>query len=288
MNPAATTTARTMLALVAFAANSVLCRLALGADRVDPASFTSIRLASGALALALLASAAQPGSLRRPLDRMAPLWLALYAGAFSFAYLDLAAGTGALILFGAVQITMIAGGILAGERPHAALWLGLLLAAAGLVVLALPGLTRPSPRGAALMALAGVAWGCYSLRGRRAGEPLLETRDNFIWAVPAALLINLIAAPRLALEPAGALLAVGSGALASGLGYVIWYAALRGLTSTRAALVQLAVPVLAALGGVVFLAESIGARLLVSAALVLSGIALATTVGRTSRPQLLR
>ena len=271
----------TALALVAFAGNSILCRMALGARLIDPAGFTAVRLGSGALTLWLVVAIRSGG-----LPRLAGQWgsaaaLFLYAAAFSLAYISLSAGTGALILFGAVQLTMILAGLRAGERPRLAEWLGLALAASGLVVLVRPGLTAPSPAGSALMATAGVAWGVYSLRGRGSTEPLRNTAGNFLRAMPLALIMLLVAGRGAAWDPRGVLLATVSGALASGVGYAIWYAALPALTATRAALVQLLVPVLAAAGGVVVLGEAIPLRLPVAAALVLGGVALAITSHRS-------
>jgi drug/metabolite transporter (DMT)-like permease len=270
----------TALALVAFAGNSILCRMALGARLIDPAGFTAVRLGAGALTLWLVVAIRSGG-----LPRLAGQWgsaaaLFLYAAAFSLAYISLGAGTGALILFGAVQLTMILAGLRAGERPRPAEWLGLALAASGLVVLVRPGLTAPSPAGSALMATAGVAWGVYSLRGRGSTEPLRNTAGNFLRTLPMALLLLLVAGRGAGWDPRGVLLAASSGAIASGLGYAIWYAALPALTATRAALVQLLVPVLAAAGGVVVLGEAVPLRLPMAAALVLGGVALAVTSHR--------
>lgn len=281
MSPPASarTRARTIvcaaLALLAFAANSILCRRALGGDSIDPATFSTIRLACGAAALALFSRARR----RRPLPvggswRSAGL-LFLYAVPFSFAYLSLGAGTGALVLFGSVQATMIVAAIRSGERPHPLQWLGLVLALGGLIYLVSPGLRAPSASGSALMAVAGFSWGIYSLRGRNATDPLLETAGNFARAVPPALLVSLVFLPQVRVTPAGALLAIASGVLASGGGYVLWYAALAGLTATRAAFVQLPVPVLTAAAGVVFLSETVSLRLALASLLILGGVALA-------------
>ena len=274
----------TVAALVAFAANSLLCRLALGAERIDAASYTSLRLASGALvlwAIAALSGRGSAGSRGGAWTSAAMLFLS--AGAFSFAYLTLDAGMGALILFGAVQVTMIFVGLREGHRPHWLEWLGLVTAFAGLVYLVAPGISAPSPLGALLMAVAGVAWGLYSLRGRGAGDPVADTAANFARAVPFAVVLSLILMPRIEISPGGVWLAVLSGALASGLGYVLWYAALRGLTSTRAAVVQLSVPVLAAAGGVLWLDEALTQRLLVASVVVLGGVGLAI-LGRSHPP----
>lgn len=265
--------ALTALAMAAFAGNSLLCRQALARTGVDPATFTSVRVASGALALALLARArdAPPAAAGNWGSALA---LFAYAAAFSFAYTSLPASTGALLLFGAVQLTMIGRGLRAGERPRPAQVAGLVAAFAGLVVLLAPGLAAPEPRGAALMLAAGVAWGVYSLRGRAAGAPLAVTSGNFVRAVPLALATSLVFAGRASADPAGIALAAVSGALASGAGYAIWYSALPGLTATRAASVQLSVPVLASLGGIAFLGEPLSPRLVLASAAILGGIAL--------------
>ncbi|MGI4950821.1 MAG: EamA family transporter [Janthinobacterium lividum] len=261
------------LALAAFAGNSLLCRMALRTTVIDPASFTAIRLLSGALALCaiILARRQRPGG-----TWVSAAALFAYAIAFSYAYAGLPAGTGALLLFGAVQATMLGHAVRSGARLAPVQLLGLVLAAAGLVALLLPGLAAPSPPHAGLMLAAGFAWGVYSLRGRAPGDPTAATAGNFLRAVPFAalpLLASPLAAP-LAIDPAGMLYAVLSGAIASGLGYAIWYAALRGLTAATAATVQLAVPLLAALAAVPLLDEPFTLRLLLSAAAILGGIAL--------------
>jgi drug/metabolite transporter (DMT)-like permease len=212
------------------------------------------------------------------------LLLFLYAAAFSYAYNGLGAGAGALILFGSVQATMILFALRSGERPHVLEWSGLGLALTGLVYLVFPGLSAPPLLSSALMAVAGLAWGLYSLRGRGAMNPLEETTRNFVLALPPALLINLLMLRDAHVSRTGVVLAVLSGALASGVGYVVWYAALRGLTATRAATVQLAVPVLAAAGGVLFLSERISLRLLLAGVVILGGIGLAL-LGRSQLAQ---
>lgn len=277
------TAALTTLTLIAFAGNSVLCRLALGDATIDAAGFTAVRLLSGALALLVLVGARD----RTLLPRWHGSWLSAfalfaYAIAFSYAYLSLSAGTGALILFGAVQATMILAGLRAGERPSRVEWAGLLVALAGVVWLVFPGLTAPSPVGTGLMALAGVMWGVYSLLGRRTNDALPETAGNFVRSLPMVAVVAALAADGIDLSARGVVYAASSGALASGVGYALWYAALRGLTATRAAIVQLAVPVLAALGGVVFLAETITLRLVVAAVLILGGVGAATALRRRS------
>lgn len=272
----------TAAALVAFAANSVLCRLALGRSAIDAASFSTIRLASGALTLLLLSRARRGGTLRVRGTWGSAALLFLYAVPFSFAYISLSAGTGALILFGSVQATMLLAALGSGERPHPLHWVGLTLALAGLVVLVLPGLRAPSPAGAALMTLAGISWGVYSLRGRGPAGPLLETTGNFIRALPPVLVVSLLRARHLHVSAPGVAAALTSGALASGVGYVLWYAALKELSAARAAAVQLPVPLLAAAGGVLFLAESVSPRLVAATILILGGVALALA-GRERR-----
>lgn len=203
--------------------------------------------------------------------------LLLYAVPFSFAYNSLATGTGALILFGAVQATMLASGLLGGERPPRLQWVGFTVAVLGLIYLVLPGLGAPEPRGAGLMALAGVGWGFYSVRGRTTADPLAATAGNFIRSVPIVLAFNLLSLSEFHVTPAGGMLAVASGAIASGIGYAVWYAALRDLTATLAATVQLSVPAIAAAGGVVFLAEDVTPRLVFSSLLILGGVGMALT-----------
>ncbi len=281
------TSLHTALALLAFAANSVLCRVALGSGAIDAASFTAIRLTAGAVTLWLLVRVVTRARGTRPRgDWASAAALFLYAICFSFAYLSLSAGTGALVLFGAVQTTMILAGLRSGERPHPLQWAGLLVAAVGLVALVFPGLTAPSPAGAALMAVAGASWGVYSLRGRGATDPIAVTADNFMRSAPLVLLVTLVTFPTAHLTPQGVWLAFLSGSLASGIGYVLWYAALRGLTATRAATVQLAVPVLVAFAGIIVLDEAVSMRLIISAILILGGVGLTLIrrerLGRTS------
>ncbi len=268
--------------MVAFAANSVLCRLALRTSATDPATFTAVRVGSGALMLWLLVSVAGHKSSRAGNWASAAALLG-YAAAFSFAYVSLSVGTGALLLFGAVQATMIIRGLASGERLNAPQIVGFVIAVAGLVLLVLPGISAPPLNAALLMAFAGVCWGVYSLRGRRSSDPLATTAGNFARATPMALAI-LFAYAVLRMQGAvargvhftttGILYALLSGAIASGVGYAIWYAALRGLTATRAAVVQLSVPAIAALGGVALLGEHITVRLGISTVAVLGGIAL--------------
>ncbi len=270
---AARTVVLTALAMLAFAANSVLCRIALTETRIDPATFTAIRLLAGALVLWLVAC------LRGGWRMRAGSWLSAialfgYAAAFSFAYVSLSAATGALLLFGAVQLTMTSHGIRKGERLHVRQFGGLVLALAGLVGLLLPGLSAPPVHGASLMLAAGVAWGVYSLRGRGADDPVAVTAGNFVRAVPFAVILGLGMLGRQAPDRAGIAYAIVSGALASGVGYVIWYAALPRLSATTAATVQLSVPLIAAYGGIVFLAEPVTLRLVFAALAILGGIAM--------------
>jgi drug/metabolite transporter (DMT)-like permease len=264
----------TLTALAAFAANSLLCRLALRSALIDPAAFTTLRLASGAAMLWLLL-ALRGGSPRRGGDWPSAVALFAYAITFSFAYITLNVGVGALLAFGAVQLSMLSIGWWRGERPGPAQLAGLALALGGLVFLVWPGLTAPDPLGAVLMLTAGLAWGVYSLLGRGKGEPTQVTAGNFLRTVPLALLCNLPFLPRLHLEPAGVFYALVSGALTSGLGYVVWYAALKHLTATRAAVVQLSVPVIAAFGGVLLLDEVFTQRLAIASCVILGGVAIA-------------
>jgi drug/metabolite transporter (DMT)-like permease len=272
--PGGRTLALTALALVAFAANSLLCRMALQPPAIDAATFASVRVVSGALALALVLHVqASPRSAPHA-DWLAAILLFAYVALFSFAYLTLSAGTGALILFGAVQVTMFGAGLRAREPFAPVAWLGLALAAAGLVGLVLPGLSAPPLSGALLMGAAGVAWGGYTLRGRTASHPLAATAGNFLRAALPALVLSLLLARRAHASVTGLACAVLSGALTSGLGYVIWYAALAHMSSLRAATVQLAVPPLAAFAGVLVLAEPVTTRLVIASTAILGGIAL--------------
>jgi drug/metabolite transporter (DMT)-like permease len=268
------TLASTVVALVAFAANSVLGRVALGESAIDAASFSTIRLASGAGMLWLTSTALAGKAPRKQYgDWTSASLLFLYAVPFSYAYVTLSTGTGALILFGSVQAAMILNALLSGEGPVVSEWLGLFAAVTGLVYLLFPGLSAPPFVGSALMAVAGISWG--SLRGRTSDDPVRVTTGNFIRAVPFVAVLILVMWRSTSVSGKGAALALLSGALTSGGGYVVWYQALRGLTATRAAIVQLSVPVLAAIGGVVFLSETITPRLLVSTCIILGGVGLA-------------
>ena len=270
------TLAATMAALIAFAANSVICRVALRESAIDAASFSTIRLASGAGMLWLTSAAFTRQAPRKEYgDWTSASLLFLYAVPFSFAYVTLSTGTGALILFGSVQAAMILIALFSREGPLVSEWLGLLAAVMGLIYLLWPGLSAPPPVGSALMALAGISWGFYSLRGRRSMDPLRVTTGNFVRSLPFVAVLSLVAWRTTSISGKGALLALLSGAVTSGGGYVVWYQALRGLTATRAAIVQLSVPVLAAIGGVVFLSEAITSRLVVSTFMILGGVGLA-------------
>lgn len=273
----------TSLSMLAFAGNSLLCRVALERTAIDPASFTAIRLLSGAATLWLLANL-RDGTRIGTGNWLSALALFTYAAGFSFAYASLSTGTGALLLFGAVQLTMIGHGLWTGERLRVLQVGGLLLAFAGLIGVLLPGLSAPPLGAAALMLGAGVAWGVYSLRGRGAGDALRVTAGNFLRTVPFALLLCLWMSKDLSLDGAGVCYAIASGALASGVGYAIWYAALPALRASTAATVQLSVPVLAAMGGIVFLAEPLSPRLVLASVAVLGGIALVILQAR-ARPE---
>jgi drug/metabolite transporter (DMT)-like permease len=269
-------------ALLMFAANSLLCRMALGGGMVDAASYSTLRLVGGAVMLMMIAGIRQRGSHGGSAmhlnsqwgDRWSAFHLFLYAVPFSFAYNGLTTGTGALILFGSVQVTMLLAAWRSGERPSFVQWCGILIALAGLLYLLLPGTQAPPLIPALLMAVAGAAWGFYSLRGRSAGDPLLRTAGNFARAVPMVLIVSLVAWPSHAVNGKGALLALLSGAGASALGYVAWYAALKHLSATHAAALQLVVPIIAAGAGVLLLGESFGLRLGVATVLVLGGVGL--------------
>ncbi|MEO8671005.1 MAG: DMT family transporter [Tahibacter sp.] len=272
----------TALAMLAFAGNSLLCRMALRHTGIDAATFTTIRLVAGAAMLLLLSA----GSRRlQSLDGnwFSALALFTYAACFSFAYVSLPAGSGALLLFGAVQATMIGHGLWNGERLRGLPLLGFSLAVAGLCGLLLPGLSAPPLFGSLLMLGAGVAWGFYSLRGRTAGDPTRVTAGNFLRAVPLTLLLSALLLPTARFDAPGACYAIASGALTSGLGYAIWYRVLPALRSTTAATVQLSVPVIAGLGGVVFIGEALSLRLLVASAAILGGIALVIVKRKPAR-----
>jgi drug/metabolite transporter (DMT)-like permease len=263
----------TALAMLAFAGNSVLCRLALKHTGIDPATFTSVRLISGAMVLWLLVRV-RDGRTAPAGNWPSALALFAYAAAFSWAYVSLPTAAGALLLFGAVQATMISYGLWQGERLAPRQTLGLLTACAGLIALMLPGLSAPPLGGALLMMAAGVAWGIYSLRGKSGGDATQTTSGNFQRAALLTLVLTALTLPQANLDSAGLVYAVVSGAITSGLGYAVWYTAMRGLPATSAATVQLSVPVIAALGGALFLHEPLSLRLVASSLAILGGVAL--------------
>lgn len=272
----------TTLAMIAFAANSLLCRIALRDTAIDAVTFTTVRMIAGALTLWLIVS------LRSGKTGVSGSWysaLALFAYAitFSWAYRSLSAAAGALLLFGAVQATMIAWGLWSGERLRGRQWIGLVLALGGLAGLMLPGLSAPPPGGALLMITAGMAWGVYSLRGKGGGDPAGATAGNFLRTVPMALALSLALLGDARWDQAGFWYAAASGAVASGMGYAVWFAALPGLRATSAATVQLSVPVIAAIGAILFLGESLTLRLVLASVTILGGIAL-VTLGQKAGP----
>ena len=280
--PPLATVALTTAAMIAFAANSLLCRAALGGGHADAATFTALRLLGGTVALGLLARIRGVSAPPESFAWGSAVVLFAYAAGFSLAYTRIPAGVGALLLFAAVQLTMVGAGLVRGERPRPLEWVGLAFSLTGLLLLTRPGLARPDPLGAGLMLVAGVAWGIYSLRGRVHGDAVAVNAASFARALPLSLAAGaaaaLLGAARL--SSVGVWLALASGAIASGLGYAVWYAALRGLTATRAAIVQLSAPPLAAAGAVVFLGESFSSRLLIASVLILGGIALAVATHR--------
>jgi drug/metabolite transporter (DMT)-like permease len=267
----------TLVALFAFASNSLLTRLALGAQQIDAATFTALRLVAGALALALVARVSAAGRpRRRERGLLGPLSLFAYALPFSFAYLRVGAATGALVLFAAVQLTMIGFGLARGERPSLLGWFGIALALAGLLLLTLPAASRPDPLGVGLMLLAGVAWGAYSLAGRSAPDPIAANARNFLWASTPALLVAVLVAVQggAAATDLGIGLALACGALTSGMGYAVWYRVLPRLSVMQASVSQLSVPVIAALAAVAWLDERASPRLVIAGLAVLSGVGL--------------
>lgn len=274
----------TVAALMAFALNSILCRAALGTDEIDAASFTLVRLLAGAVTLAAIFGLVRKGSGRLLSGTWASgFFLFAYAICFSFAYLGLTTGTGALILFGSVQMTMIAASVVNGDRPGLLELSGVAVAFGGLIYLVLPGLASPPLISSLLMAAAGAAWGFYTLRGRSSSDPLVDTTGNFIRSVPMIIIAAVPFIDGIHLSYRGAGLAILSGSLASGVGYTIWYAALKHHTATRAAVLQLAVPVIAAVGGTAFLDETASIRLLVAAGLILGGISIVIAAKKLNR-----
>ncbi len=262
---------RTGVALLAFAGNSLLCRLALKSTTIDAASFTSLRLISASLALWLLVKLTNTHTSSLG-DWPSAAALFVYAATFSMAYVNLAAGTGALLLFGAVQMTMIGTGLFRGERFNTLQLAGLGLAAAGLIYLVLPGLAAPPPLSASLMITAGIAWGIYSLRGRTSTDPLTTTAGNFLRTLPFTCLFSLLFMSHAVIDLPGGLFAVASGIITSGLGYAIWYSVLPSLKATQAATLQLSVPVIAALGAITLLGEQLSFQLILASVAILCGI----------------
>lgn len=277
----------TLLAMLAFAANSILCRIALGNELIDAASFTSIRLASGAIALVIILYLKNASYFRsisaNTFNVKSSLALYMYAICFSIAYIEISTGTGALILFGTVQLTMILFGIIKGEKSSLIVWTGIALACSGLVYLVLPGINAPSLFSAILMTISGLAWAAYSLRGKNSRDPVADTTWNFAGTLPFVAITSLAFISNADMTLNGIALAVASGAIASGAGYVIWYAALPTLTWTTAAIVQLSVPTIAAFGGVLFMSEPFTARLIVASIATLGGIAVVIYAKRPSR-----
>jgi drug/metabolite transporter (DMT)-like permease len=262
--------------MLAFAGNSILSRMALQDGAIDAASFSNIRLLSGALALLLiLVTKSGAGKLKQSGSWLSALMLFLYALSFSYAYLDLSAGTGALILFSLVQATMIIAALIAGDKPTPIEIIGWLCASAGLIYLVLPGVAAPTAVGTILMAVAGITWGFYSIRGRNEPDPLAATASNFLRSVAFVPFVVAATFQSIEITAGGVLLAVAAGAITSGVGYVIWYAALRVMKTIQAALVQLSVPAIAALGGVILLDEALSTRLVLSAGMVLGGLSIA-------------
>ncbi|MGI9308343.1 MAG: DMT family transporter [Gammaproteobacteria bacterium] len=270
---AAVTIWTTVFAMLAFAANSLLCRMALGNELIDAASFTSIRIIAGAAMLIAIAGPRWSRTGRAQTNWLTVAMLFIYMAFFSFAYRSLSAGTGALIGFVAVQLTMFGVAINRGERFTPLAWGGLLVAAIGVVYLVSPGLRAPDLLGSICMAVAGIGWGVYSLIGSGKVEPRESTANNFIGAIPLTIVLQLMFLNDVHLTRDGILLAAVSGAITSGLGYVLWYSAIRGLSISLAATVQLSVPVITAFGGVVLLAEEISLRLIIASIATLGGIA---------------
>lgn len=278
-------------ALAGFSANSLLTRGAIGGGALDAGSFALVRIASGAVVLVLLARTRQPrvGAAGRRETGRRPTWhaalaLAAYLAAFTVAYTRIGAAVGALLLFGAVQTTMVGIGLARGERPARIDWAGVAAAAAGLLVLTLPGIAAPDALGALLMIAAGAFWGLYSLAGRQSASPLADTAVNFV----RATVLSVLPLAWLAWPPRGTLLglalAAASGTIASGLGYTFWYAALPALSAWRAAVLQLIVPILTAAAAWLLLDEPITPRLAAAGALVALGVWL-TSSPRWHRPR---
>lgn len=273
MASAIKTTALTTFALLAFAGNSILCRLALGENSIDAASFSSIRLLSGILMLVIILALSRPAGKKQSTGSWsASFMLFIYATAFSYAYVSLDTGIGAVILFGAVQITMIMISLTRGARLHISEWAGIIISFSGFIYLVLPGLTTPSLTGFLLMAVAGIAWGFYTVKGQTSQNPISDTTYNFLRTLPLVIILVIVTFPHARLSNEGILLAVLSGAVTSGIGYAVWYMALKDLTISKAVVVQMLVPVIAAAGGILFAHETIPQRMLLASIMILGGI----------------
>ena len=269
------TIALTSFSLIAFAGNSVLCKLALGQDRLNAASFTSIRLLSGIAILLLISQVSNnKGNPVKKINWLSSSALFLYAVTFSYAYISLDTGTGALILFGAVQITMILTNLILGNKLHLAEWIGMVTAFSGFIYLVQPGLTTPSFGGFILMSISGMAWGIYTLRGKKSKQPIHDSAVNFLYTLPFIVALLIIEFDNTNLSQQGIIFAIASGAVTSGMGYTVWYMAVRRLSTLQASVIQLLVPVIAAVGGVIFAKEIISTRLIVSSIAILGGILL--------------
>ncbi len=273
----------TCIALIAFAANSVFCRLALESLDIDPASFTSIRLISGAIALAIILTFQS----KTPLTQITKaaftpnitqwsgtVYLFSYAACFSFAYTMLDTATGALILFATVQLFLLLSQAIRGHRFNLKEILGIVLAILGFVLLTLPEATRPDWFGLGLMVIAGIAWAGYTLAGKVAQKVSQNTTENFIRCIPLSVVLSMVFIQHLAVSPSGILWATLSGVFASGIGYSLWYYSVKRITITQAAISQLLVPIIAGLGGVLLVDESLSTEFISSGLLILTGVAL--------------
>ncbi|MGD9665490.1 MAG: DMT family transporter [Novosphingobium sp.] len=282
--PVLRSTVLTCAAMLAFAANSILCRMALERPLIDAVSFTSIRIIAGAICLVALMLLRN-----RKWQPSRPHWPSViclfgYMAFFSLAYRSLSAGSGALLLFGSVQLTMLIVAISRGERLSRFAWLGLALAIGGMAYLMLPRAAAPAPYYSALMIISGMCWGLYSLLGKRADYPTSATASNFLYAVPLAILFSLAGLPHISISAEGVWLAVMSGALTSGLGYALWYQALRDIKATTAAVVQLSVPAITAIGGIIFLSETLSVHVALAITVTIGGIALVITQNAPRSP----
>ena len=266
----------TTITMIAFGANSIFGRVALEGDAIDPSSYSFIRLLSGAIMLAILVGVSS-GVSKKSLNHgnlISALCLFAYAAAFSFSYVNIETGVGALILFACVQAVMVGWALFKGDRPSLFEWLGIVIAFGAFVWLVSPGLEAPDPLAAVLMAISGIAWGAYSLRGKSASDPLEATAGNFLLSVPMGLVLLFITISSSQITLYGVILAIASGAITSGMGYALWYKVLPQLTATRASIVQLTVPVVAGIGGLIFLSEPLTFRFVLASALILGGVAI--------------